>query len=100
MMKHIVMFQLKKEVNFSERRKAMQQFKHDIERLPEIIPFIRDIHVGINVNPDEQWDICLESTFDTLDDIRTYAAHPAHVAIAMALKPFVANRSCVDYEQL
>lgn len=99
MMKHTVMFQLRKDVDVAERQRAMQQFKHDIEHLPEIIPCIREIHVGINLNPDELWDICLDSTFNTLEDIRAYAAHPAHVAVAAALKPFVANRSCVDYEQ-
>lgn len=98
-MKHIVMFQLKKELHPTIRRQVMQQFKHGIEQLPETIPCIRAIHVGLNVNPDEQWDICLDATFDTIDDVRLYAAHPDHVAVAAALKPFVAARGCVDYDE-
>lgn len=92
------MFRLKKELPAAERRQAMLQFKEDIERLPAVIPQIRAIHVGLNINPDEEWDICLDSTFDCLEDVRTYAIHPAHVAAATALKPYVATRGCVDYE--
>lgn len=92
------MFHLKKELPADKRRLAMLQFKQEIERLPAVIPQIRAIHVGLNINPAEEWDICLDSTFDSLEDVRTYSIHPDHVAAAMALKPYVATRGCVDYE--
>lgn len=92
------MFRLRRELPAVGRRQAMQQFKQDIERLPAVIPQIRAIHVGLNINPAEEWDICLDSTFDSLEDVRTYAVHPDHVAAATALKPYVAARGCVDYE--
>lgn len=43
-------------------------------------------------------DICLESVFDTLDDVRAYSVHPAHRAVAGRLAPYIEVRSCVDYE--
>lgn len=98
MIRHTVMFHLKKELPAGKRRLAMLQFKQEIERLPAVIPQIRAIHVGLNINPAEEWDICLDSTFDSLEDLRTYAIHPDHVAAATALKPYVATRGCVDYE--
>lgn len=98
MIRHTVMFLLKKELPAGKRRLAMLQFKQEIERLPAVIPQIRTIHVGLNINPAEEWDICLDSTFDSLEDLRTYAIHPDHVAAATALKPYVAARGCVDYE--
>lgn len=98
MIRHTVMFHLKKELPADKRRLAMLQFKQEIERLPTVIPQIRAIHVGLNINPTEEWDICLDSTFDSLEDVRTYSIHPDHVAAAMALKPYVATRGCVDYE--
>ena len=80
------------------RTLAATQFKRDIEALPSVIPTIRHIHVGVNINPAEQWDICLTSTFDSLADAQAYGAHPAHQAVAGALKPLLAGRACVDME--
>ncbi|MGN0086446.1 MAG: Dabb family protein [Alloprevotella sp.] len=98
MVRHIVLFQLKPTLTESQRTAAIEDFKSGIERLPELIPFIRTIEVGTNCNVDEVWDVCLNSSFDTLDDVRRYATHPDHVAVAGRLKPYLAGRSCVDYE--
>lgn len=65
--------------------------------MPEVIACIRRIEVGLNVNADEAWDICLVGEFDTLDAVRAYSSHPSHLAVSGALKPFVAARACVDY---
>ena len=75
----------------------MNRFKAAIEALPATIPFIRDIHVGLNENPAEVWDICLDSSFDTLDDVIGFGFHPAHVAAAGILKDAKENRTSVDY---
>jgi hypothetical protein len=40
----------------------------------------------------------LESEFDTLDDVKAYAVHPAHVAAGGILKDAKQDRACVDYE--
>lgn len=98
MVKHIVLFKLKDSLSQAEKEVVIQSFKEAIEALPKVIPFIIDIHVGGNCNPDEQWDICLNSTFHSLDDIKTYAAHPAHVAAASLLKDAKTDRACVDFE--
>ncbi|MBP3227720.1 MAG: Dabb family protein [Bacteroidaceae bacterium] len=99
MVSHIVMFRLREDVPEAARLQAAVAFKRDIEALPAVIPSIRRIGVGLNVNPDEQWHVCLTSLFDTLSDVRAYAAHPAHVAAASRLKPVVAQRACVDFEE-
>lgn len=98
MVKHIVMFRLKGGLEESTRRMAMHNFKDGIERLPEVIPFIKSVFVGININEAEAWDICLESVFNTLGEVKAYSVHPAHVAVASALKPYVEQRACVDFE--
>ena len=55
------------------------------------------MNVGLNLNPAEQWDICLISRFDTLDDVKSYSVHPAHKAVASALMQHIAERACVDF---
>ncbi len=96
MISHTVMFRLRKELSEAERLQASVTFKRAIEALPASIPCIREIAVGLNINPDEQWHICLTSRFDSMDDVRAYAAHPDHVAAASQLKPAVAERACTD----
>lgn len=92
------MFRLRDDLAADVKRQAMEDFRSGILALPEIIPTIRKIEVGFNVNPAEKWDICLNGEFDTLADVVTYGSNPAHVKVAGALKPYLAGRSCVDYE--
>ncbi len=95
---HIVMFKFRDDVTPAERDAAAATFKQGIEALPATIPFIRSVKVGININKDEKWDICLTSAFDNLDDVRSYSVHPAHKAVATALMAHIAQRACVDFE--
>lgn len=97
MVKHLVLFQLKDELSQSEKENIGKQFKAAIEALPETITYIRHIYVGLNINPLENWDICLDSEFDSLEDIKTYSVHPNHLAASAILKEVKKDRACVDY---
>ena len=98
MVKHIVMFKLKETLSMDEKLDVMNRFKSAIEALPAKIDVIRKVFVGLNINEAEQWDICLESEFDSLEDVKLYAVHPDHVAAAGILKDAKLDRACVDYE--
>lgn len=98
MVKHIVLFKLKDSLSQEEKWDVMNRFKAAIEALPSKIDVVRNVFVGLNINADEQWHICLDSEFDTLEDVKLYASHPAHVAAAGILKDAKDGRACVDYE--
>ena len=98
MVKHIVLFKLKESLTAEAKSEVANNFKNAIEALPASIQFIRKVFVGVNINTAEAWDICLESEFDSLDDVKAYAVHPAHVAAAGILKDAKADRACCDYE--
>ncbi|MDE6172731.1 Dabb family protein [uncultured Bacteroides sp.] len=98
MVKHIVLFKLKNEVPVDVKLAAMNAFKNAIEALPAQISVIRKIEVGLNMNPAETWDIALYSEFDTLEDVKSYAVHPAHVAAGKLIAEVKESRACVDYE--
>ena len=98
MVKHIVLFKLKNEIPAAEKQAVALKFQSAIENLPSVIPFIIHVEVGVNINPDEQWDIALYSEFNTLEEVKAYAVHPAHVAAAKLLAEVKESRSCVDYE--
>lgn len=98
MVKHIVLFKLKDNVSEAEKLVVMNKFKAAIEALPAKISVIRKIEVGLNINPDETWNIALNSEFDTLEDVKVYATHPDHVAAGKILAETKESRACVDYE--
>lgn len=98
MTKHIVMFKFREDVPADVRKTAREAFKQGIEALPNVIPFIRSVHVGFNINENEMWDICLDSAFDNLDDVKAYSIHPAHKAVAGELMKHIGERACVDFE--
>ena len=96
MVKHIVTFKLKG--SESERLDASRRFKEAIMALPSVIPCLKSMEVGINMNPSESWDVVLTATIDTMQNVDTYARHPAHVAAAGIIAPYKESRACVDYE--
>lgn len=98
MVKHIVLFTLKDDLFQEDKQDIMNRFKTAIENLPAKIPFIRKMEVGININPSESWDIALYSEFDSFDDVKAYAVHPAHVAAGKIIADAKESRACVDYE--
>ena len=96
MVKHIVMFKLTG--THAERMQVAQAFKKALEALPEQIDVLQSMEVGINENPDEQWDVVLTAIVPAMADVSTYANHPAHVAAAGLLAGHKELRGCVDYE--
>lgn len=98
MIKHIVLFRLKPEIDACEKMDVMQTFKRRIEELPSKISCVRKIEVGLNVNPAEDFDIALYSEFQSLEDLKAYSNHPEHLSVAALLKDYKMSRSCVDYE--
>lgn len=96
MVKHIVSFKLKG--TEEERLDAAKCFKEALLALPGQIEVLKSIEVGLNVNPQEDWDVVLTAIVPTLADVSIYAKHPAHVAAASIVAPLKADRACVDYE--
>lgn len=96
MVKHIVSFKLSGTP--AERREVAGRFKAALEALPAVIEPLQSIEVGLNQNPDEDWDVVLTAVVPTMADVAVYAKHPAHVAAAGLLAGHKEARACVDYE--
>lgn len=95
MVKHVVSFKLRGSAD--ERRSAARQFGDALMALPSQIDVLQSMEVGLNDNPAEDWDVVLIATVATMDDVKTYASHPAHVAAAAIIAPLKESRACVDY---
>ena len=59
---------------------------------------LQSIEVGINENPQEDWDVVLTAIVPSMADVEVYAKHPAHVAAAALLAGHKESRACVDYQ--
>ena len=96
MIKHIVFFKFKSD---EAKTAQMESIKEELEKLPAIIKELKEIHVGINMNPAEKWDMSLEAKVENMDDLETYAKHPAHQQIVQKMiAPIKEDRACVDYQ--
>ena len=97
MVKHIVLFKFKKKGDIASVKATMREFKSALEALKDKIPFLRFIEVGVNENPKEDFDMCLVTEFDSMEDLANYAVHPDHVAATQIIKDIKEGRACVDY---
>ncbi len=95
MIKHIVFFKFKAS---QDKEAQMQKIKTELEQLPAIIAELKELHVGRNINPAEQWDLSLEAIVEDMQALKAYAIHPAHQTIVKNLiAPIKEDRACIDY---
>jgi hypothetical protein len=99
MVRHIVLFRLDEALSQDEKNKIFNEFKKNMEKLPSIIPTVRSLTVGQNVNGKEKWDVCLNTTFDNLKDVQDYGVNPDHKAASAIIRANYVERACVDYEE-
>lgn len=98
MIKHVVLFQLKEFSSNSEKAEKLNEIKLALEALPQKVNVINSLQVGININQTEEYDIVLNTTFNSLEDLGTYAKHPDHVAVSTIIRAVLEKRACVDFE--
>lgn len=95
MVKHVVTFKFKGSAE--ERKDVSKKFADALIQLPDDIEELKSIEVGININPDENWDLVLIATANSLEDIKIYSKHPAHIEAVKIIEPYKDSRACVDY---
>lgn len=100
MIKHIVLFKL---ADVAEGRTKLENasiLKEQLENLQNLIPAIRKIKVSINHAAADQdnYDIILDSEFDSFEDLNEYANHPEHLRVGDYVKKVRTSRSAIDYE--
>lgn len=100
MIRHLVFFKLSEEVEGNSKVENIQIIKERLEALKEVIPVIRKIEVFSN-HPQasaENYDIVLDSEFDSLEDLKSYAEHPEHLKVGEFIAKVRIGRAAIDYE--
>ena len=88
MIKHVVLFKFKPDVN----EEKFRDVEKGLAELPGKIPEIKAYEFGLDVVRSERsYDFVLVSEFEDLDALKTYQTHPAHLAVLEILKPFCAE---------
>lgn len=96
MVKHIVMFRLNGDE--STRHSLAAQFKTAIEALPAKIAQLQSVEVGVNDGPAAgNFDIVLTALCKDYPGLDAYSAHHEHIKCVEIIKPYIAQRTCVDY---
>ncbi|MBI9079707.1 MAG: Dabb family protein [Pseudodesulfovibrio sp.] len=99
MIKHIVMWTLKDEVDGSIAKNNAARMKEMLETLNGRITGLRHIEVSFNiVAADPEVHIILQSEHDDATALDFYQNHPEHQACISFAKKVVTSRKVVDYE--
>ena len=94
MVVHIVMFK------FKDENKALNiaKVKDQLESLEKSIDILKTIEVGINFNEsDRAMDLSLYATFESEEDLKSYAVHEEHVKVLSLIKEVTVESKVVDY---
>ncbi|MBR6493160.1 MAG: Dabb family protein [Paludibacteraceae bacterium] len=100
MVKHIILWKLRSELSEQEKREKAQAIKQGLEGLKGQVPGLLDIHVQIDGRLESSnADIMLDSTLESVEALKGYAVHSAHVAVANGIvRPNTELRTCLDFE--
>ena len=93
MIKHIVMWKFKE-----NEEENMKEFLDGLNNLKGIIPEIKRIETGININPKNEYDAILISEFETMEDLEKYKNNPEHIKVSSLCKKIRIDRQAIDYE--
>mgnify|MGYP000003178504 FL=1 len=96
MLKHIVMWNIKKEVK--DVKKVKREAKEAIEGLYGKVPAIQKITFVTETLPSSNMDVAVIAEVKDEEALKAYATHPLHVeAGEKFIRPFMENRSCIDF---
>lgn len=99
MIKHVILWKLKDELQGEEKEQVKAGIKQGLEGLAGRIPGLVDIKVRTEYLSSSNMDVMLDTTFEDEASLKAYATNPEHVAVADGkVRPYMAVRACMDYE--
>jgi len=94
MIVHIVLLEFKEE----NKKENILKIKELLEDLENKIDVLNTMEVGINFDTAPRaMDLSLYSTFDSKEDLNTYAVHPEHLKVVEKIKEVTLSSKVSDY---
>ena len=100
MVKHIILWTLNPELTEEQKTEVKKGIKSGLEGLMGKVPGLIDVKVNIDGRLDtSNSDVMLDSTLESVEALKAYAVHPAHVEVANTkVRPYTVQRTCLDHE--
>ena len=94
MIVHIVLLEFKEE----NKKENILKIKELLVELENKIDVLNTMEVGINFDTAPRaMDLSLYSTFDSKEDLNTYAVHPEHLKVVEKIKEVTLSSKVSDY---
>ncbi len=83
-----------------EKKEKAEAFGNELKNLVGVIPEIKDFTVSYNStkSPGSNYDLILDSTFNSWEELNSYQNHSKHVAVVEFGKSIKKQRACIDFE--
>jgi hypothetical protein len=99
MIKHIVMWKLKDNVDGKNKSEIASFLKEQLENMKNTVPEIVNIEAGINFNRGPiAYDLSLYSEFNSEEDLASYQDNEDHKKVKELIVKYAENGVVVDYE--
>ncbi|MFW5656562.1 MAG: Dabb family protein [Bacteroidota bacterium] len=100
MIRHLVMWRLEEARSDLEKQEMIEKISGSLMALKQKIEVIRELDVKTNAPeaPVNNYDVVLDTTFDSIGDLELYQNHPEHLKVVDIVKPLVSERAAIDYE--
>ena len=99
MIKHVVMWKLKAEAQGNTKEENLKIIRDRLYALPAIIPQIKKMEIFFDVShTDMSMDLMLDTEFESLEALHTYAVHPEHVKVSQFVRSVIESRVVLDSE--
>ena len=94
MIVHIVMFKFREENKILNIEKVVEKLNALVKKIDGLLL----MEVGVDFNGSERaFDLSLYATFETKEDLKTYAVHTEHLKVVAFIKEVTTETKVVDY---
>lgn len=99
MVKHVILWKLKEEIEGEAKEKVLREMKENLEALVGKVPGLVSLEIVTQPLTSSNADVMLDSVLESEGALKGYQSHPDHVAVANTyVRPFAEVRLCMDYE--
>ena len=99
MIRHVVMWKFKQEAEGKNKEENMQAAKDMLYSLVPRISEIKRMEIAFDVtHSNASMDLMLFTEFESTEDLKVYAVHPDHLAVAAYVGKVVESRVVLDCE--
>lgn len=99
MIKHIVLWKLDDSYSEKEKQAILQDLRARLIDLDRTITLIQHLEVYLKdpSAPDTNYDIMLDTVFNSFSDLKLYKDHPDHQKVIAFIKGLKLQRAAIDF---